>query len=123
MSNRSSPSPAPDPAEELLSLMTAGRNASGEHDPFSTPTSTYSTPSGALQSSRSNAVLQARRLANRLSLGPYARDLENFAAEDQQEREHLMYAKLLALEQKISNIVAAKGSYSVDKALLVRLNP
>jgi hypothetical protein len=68
-------------------------------------------------------VLQARRLANRLSLGPYARDLENFAAEDQQEREHFMYAKLLALEQRISNIVAAKGSYSVDKALLVCFNP
>ncbi|KAF6744823.1 hypothetical protein DFP72DRAFT_786009, partial [Ephemerocybe angulata] len=64
-------------------------------------------------------VLHAKRVANRLSLGgPYSRDLEAFVVEDPDVRCVLMYAKLLAVEQKVSNITSTQGSYTVSKALM-----
>jgi hypothetical protein len=48
----------------------------------------------SLEGTRANATLHARRVANRLSLGPYGRELGTV----------LLYAGLLAVEQRVSNI-------------------
>ncbi|KAJ2920937.1 hypothetical protein H1R20_g16156, partial [Candolleomyces eurysporus] len=94
----------------------SGAAGAGEHDD---PFLAASLASGnSIQGSRTNATLQARRLANRLSLGPYTRELESFAVEDNGNQALLLFAKILAIEQKVANIAPPSTSFTVGKALM-----
>jgi hypothetical protein len=94
--------------------------SNGVEDSFDSVLTSSPAHSSSGSGSRTNATLQARRLANRLSLGPYTRDLENFAVEDNGNQVLLLFAKILAIEQKVASIVPPSASFSVSKALLVR---
>ncbi|KAJ2922677.1 hypothetical protein H1R20_g14408, partial [Candolleomyces eurysporus] len=116
MSNSSSPEPV-DPMEELARMMSDNVEDSNILGGIPSSPSPSSVNSSSLQGSRTNATLHARRLANRLSLGPYSRELESFATEDPANRTLLLYAKLLVVEQKVSKISVSSGSFTVGKAL------
>ncbi|TFK18463.1 hypothetical protein FA15DRAFT_709847 [Coprinopsis marcescibilis] len=121
-----------DPAEELAQMMNETlsdnmdselNNALNSASPLD-PANTLSSPPGTLltpnfNTSRTVQSLQARRLANRYSLGPYSQELETFAgvADDSTHSLHL-FARLLVIEQKLANFSTASGSFVVDKALM-----
>jgi hypothetical protein len=117
MSDRSSSPEQFDPREELARMMCPNFEGNDIPSGITSPPSPTGSPS--LQSSRTNATLHARRVAARLSLGPYGRELESFATEDPANRTLLLFARLLAVEQKVSKIVVSSGAFTVSKALLV----
>jgi hypothetical protein len=104
-----------DPAEEeLLRAMMAPP----EDD--ATPPSTHGINITPLNGSRTNASLHAQRVATRLSLSsPYSRELQEFAEDDQAGRHLSLYAKLLAVEQRLERLAAPTGAYIVEKPLKV----
>jgi hypothetical protein len=75
----------------------------------------------ALTSSRTNAVLHARRLTARYRLGSYSQELESFADEDAASRSLLTFAKLISIDMKISALSVPSAGFLVDKPLMVHI--
>ncbi|KAH6874841.1 hypothetical protein BKA70DRAFT_1240402 [Coprinopsis sp. MPI-PUGE-AT-0042] len=71
--------------------------------------------------SRTNATLRARRLTTRLKLGPYSQELETYADEDAATRELMVFAKMLAFEQKLASLSGPSAAYAVDQALMANI--
>ncbi|KAF6746596.1 hypothetical protein DFP72DRAFT_1076277 [Ephemerocybe angulata] len=116
MSSSAPPTPRPvesDPEEELASMLSS---SDGPQDDGAAGLSSLTESLAA--GSRTNAVLQARRLATRLGLGPYSRDLETYVTEDSTTRSVLLFARLLSIEQKVSNIAVATNTFAVSRALM-----
>ncbi|TFK20013.1 hypothetical protein FA15DRAFT_600427 [Coprinopsis marcescibilis] len=68
---------------------------------------------------RTNATLQAHHVASCSNLSPYAsKELEDFVGERKINREMLLMAKLLAIQAKVTLVIAPPGIYELRKPLL-----
>ncbi|KAJ3545506.1 hypothetical protein NMY22_g2416 [Coprinellus aureogranulatus] len=119
-SRTTTPSREEDPAAEVTRMMMSG--LSGTDDLFTVPSTPTSTASraieGGLESSRMNATLHARRISQRLNLAkPYSRELEEFAVEDLNTRQLVLFGRTLLVEQKLNSIVVSSGPYKVEQGL------
>ncbi|TFK17649.1 hypothetical protein FA15DRAFT_604644 [Coprinopsis marcescibilis] len=86
---------------------------------LSSSPSNLSNDADPLTVSHTNATLQACRVASRLNLSPYAsKELEDFVGERQINREMLLMAKLLAIQAKVTLVIAPPGIYELRKPLL-----
>ncbi|TEB21045.1 hypothetical protein FA13DRAFT_1800386 [Coprinellus micaceus] len=118
------PTPSPNPSrrsvgdddpEAELDLLMAGGTTSDETGNLAD----IFNANNSLESSRTNGVLHARRLATRIGLAPYGqRELEKFVTETNADRTLLLYARVLQLDQKVSAIAIATGKYTVSEALM-----
>ncbi|TFK29555.1 hypothetical protein FA15DRAFT_700140 [Coprinopsis marcescibilis] len=113
----SSVTPGDSELEELRGMINQDNNDDDTGD--FTHSSQPGTPLNRANPSRgTSAVIQAHRLANRLSLGPYTKQLESYADEDPATRSLLLYGKILSLEHKLTAICSPSGTYVVEKPLM-----
>ena len=99
------------PADKIRRLKMQRLAREGSPDPVQSP----------LTSARSNNVVRARRIANRYNLGPYTRELEEFAAEDSLDQNLRILARIIALDTRVSTLTGSSQKYVADKALMVSL--